>query len=118
MKMRLVMYCIIPALIACKMKVGEFVVKDVSKPHQFMDSTFFNADCCVSTMLSGELDGDAWVIINAHPQGWWLDSIYIPSGVVRTKESRGDFYSHNKIRIRYIPGKAKKGYVKIRSQIF
>lgn len=103
---------------ACSMEKGEFSIKDVSKPHTFTDSASFRPDCCVATFVTGTLDAPALLVVEGYLIGGLIDSIYLPKGKVNIENSHGDFYWYRKIAIRYYPGEAKKGNLKIKTLIF
>lgn len=104
------------AIIGCG-TVGKFEITDVSKEYTFFDSSLRKANCCFDILITGELDGPAWIHIKYYPNTkYWVDSIYLPKGVVDSVFRRQDFYS-NKIIIKYFPGDAKKGNLRIRTQI-
>ncbi|WP_143016848.1 hypothetical protein [Dyadobacter soli] len=100
------------------MEKGEFYIVDVSKAHTFTDSASFHPDCCVATFVTGTLDGPAWILVEYYSKGGLIDSIYLPKGKVNIENSHGDFYWQRKIVVKYFPGEAKKGSLKIKTLIF
>lgn len=102
----------------CSYEEGEFYIADVSKQHTFTDSASFHPDCCVSTSVTGTLDAPALIIVEGYLIGGFIDSLHLPKGKVNIENSHGDFYGYRKIAIRYYPGKAKKGRLKIKTLIF
>lgn len=102
----------------CSMEKGEFYIADVSKEHTFIDSASFHPDCCVSTSVTGTLDAPALIIVEGYLIGGFIDSLHLPKGKVNIKNSHGDFYGYRKIAIKYYPGEAKKGSLKIKTLIF
>ncbi len=108
----------IGVLTGCSMEKGEFYIADVSKKHIFFDSVSFHPDCCVATFVTGTLDGPAWILVEYYSKGGLIDSIYLPKGKVNIENSHGDFYWQKKIVVKYFPGEAKKGSLKIKTLIF
>lgn len=102
----------------CSMEKGEFYITDVSKKQTFTDSASFHPDCCVATFVTGTLDAPALLIVEGYLIGGLIDSIYLPKGKVNIENSHGDFYWYRKIAIKYYPGEAKKGSLKIKTLIF
>lgn len=108
----------ISTVTCCSMEKGEFQITDVSKMHVFTDSASFNPECCVATFVTGTLDEPAWILVEYYSAGGIIDSIYLPKGKVNIENSHGDFYSYRKIAIKYFPGNAKRGSLKIKTLIF
>ncbi|WP_353721529.1 hypothetical protein [Dyadobacter sp. 676] len=100
------------------MENGEFYITDVSKKHTFTDSASFHPDCCVSTSVTGMLDAPALIIVEGYLIGGFIDSLHLPKGKVNIENSHGDLYGYRKIAIKYYPGDAKKGSLKIKTLIF
>jgi hypothetical protein len=103
---------------SCLPEKGEFVITDVSKKHLFTDSAPFLATCCVSTYVSGHLDAPAWILVEYYSEGGLIDSIFLPKGVVDIQNSHGDFYYQKRINVKYFPGEAKKGNLRITTRIY
>ncbi|MBE8971446.1 hypothetical protein IQ277_36250 [Nostocales cyanobacterium LEGE 12452] len=103
---------------ACSYEEGEFYIADVSKQHTFTDSASFHPDCCVATYVTGTLDAPALIIVEGYLIGGFIDSLHLPKGKVNIENSHGDFYGYRKIAIKYYPGEAKKGSLKIKTLIY
>jgi hypothetical protein len=105
-------------LISCRREEdGVFEITDPSKPYVFYDSAFHNAFCCVDATITGEIDGTAKVQIQYVPQSeYWVGGFDLKPGCIDSLRLRQDFF-YKKIKIYYIPGTAKKGYVKIITKI-
>lgn len=96
---------------------GVFEITDPSKPYVFYDSAFHDAFCCVDATVTGEIDGTAQVHIQYVPQSeYWVGGFYLKPGRIDSLRLRKDFF-YRKIKIYYIPGTAKKGYVKIVTKV-
>ena len=94
-----------------------FEITDPSKSYVFYDSSFFNADCCVDVTITGEIDGTAKVQIQYVPRSeYWVGGFDLKPGCIDSLRLRQDFFD-KKIRIYYISGTAKKGYVKIVTKV-
>lgn len=106
------------SLAGCSGNEGIFEITDVSKAYTFLDSSDTNADCCLDLLVTGELDGPAWI----HVQYYYpnirhgMDSIYLPKGIIDSISTRHDYFG-KKIGIKYFPGNAKKGNLRIRTQV-
>ena len=105
-------------LVGCRREVdGVFEITDPSKPYIFYDSAFHDAFCCVDATVTGEIDGTAQVQIQYVPQSeYWVGGFYLKPGRIDSLRLRQDFFNR-KIKIYYIPGTAKKGYVKIVTKV-
>ncbi|MGV3600660.1 MAG: hypothetical protein ACO1N1_05600 [Dyadobacter fermentans] len=96
---------------------GVFEITDPSKSYVFYDSAFHDAFCCVDATVTGEIDGTAQVQIQYVPQSeYWVGGFYLKPGRIDSLRLRKDFF-YRKIKIYYIPGTAKKGYVKIVTKV-
>jgi len=100
------------------MEKGVFYITDVSKEHTFTDSASFHPDCCVATSVTGTTDAPALIIVEGYLIGGFIDSLHLPKGKVNIENSHGDFYGYRKIAIKYYPGEAKKGSLKIKTLIY
>ncbi len=108
----------IAAAAGCSYEKGEFYITDVSKEHTFTDSASFHPDCCVTTSVTGTLDAPALIIVEGYLIGGFIDSLHLPKGKVAIENSHGDFYGYRKIAVKYYPGEAKKGSLKIKTLIY
>lgn len=111
-------YFALGALVGCRREEdGVFEITDPSKPYVFYDSAFHDAFCCVDATVTGEIDGTAQVQIQYVPQSeYWVGGFYLKPGRIDSLRLRKDFF-YKKIKIYYIPGTAKKGYVKIVTKV-
>lgn len=101
----------------CLFERGEFQITDVSQNQYFMDSAWFHPRCCVATLVTGNLDAPALVVVQSYLIGGLNDSLYLPKGKVYVK-SQQDHYVYRKIVIKYFPGQAKKGNLTIATAIY
>jgi hypothetical protein len=111
--------CLASAVLAgCRREEdGIFEITDVSQEHTFYDSSFTDADCCVDVLITGELDGSAKVHIQYYPDtAMGVTGFNLTRGKVDSVRIRSDFFD-KKIRIKYFPGSAKKGNLRIRTQV-
>lgn len=101
----------------CLFERGEFQITDVSQNHYFTDSARFHPRCCVATLVTGNLDAPALVVVQSYLIGGLNDSLYLPRGNVYVKPQQ-DHYVYRKIVIKYFPGEAKKGSLIIKTSIY
>lgn len=93
-----------------------FEITDPSQVYMFDDSSRSSHADVVEASITGHLDGTARVEI------YYPDTIHrvwtfeLPAGRVDSS-GRWDFYGRE-IRVDYIPGTAKKGYLKIVTKVF
>jgi hypothetical protein len=95
---------------------GVFEITDPSRTYTFYDSSYSSHAEYVEAFITGDLDGTAKVDIHYYPdtihQVWSFD---FQAG--RSDSSgRWDFYAR-KIRVKYVPGTAKKGRLKIVTKV-
>lgn len=111
-------YFVMRVLVGCRREEdGVFEITDPSKPHVFYDSAFHDAFCCVDATVTGEIDGTAQVQIQYVPESEnWVGGFYLKPGRIDSLRLRQDYFNR-KIKIYYIPGTAKKGYVKIVTKV-
>lgn len=111
-------YFVVCVFVGCRREEdGVFEITDPSKPYIFYDSAFHDAFCCVDATVTGEIDGTAQIQIQYVPQSeYWVGGFYLKPGRIDSLRLRKDFF-YKKIKIYYIPGTAKKGYVKIVTKV-
>jgi hypothetical protein len=111
-------YFVMGVIVGCRREEdGVFEITDPSKAYVFYDSAFHDAFCCVDATVTGEIDGTAQVQIQYVPQSeYWVGGFYLKPGRIDSLRLRQDFFN-KKIKIYYIPGTAKKGYVKIVTKV-
>lgn len=114
----LITVCILSALLlACSKEERMFEINEVSKEHILVDSVRLNANCCMDVLVTGELDGPAWLHVYYYYDDYLKtdnarDSIFLPKGIIDSIATHNDYFGRQ-IEIRYFPGEAKKGKVRI-----
>lgn len=110
--------CVLSILLhACSKEERVFEINDVSKEHVLVDSVQLHANCCMDVLVTGELDGPAWLNVYYYYDGDLKiddarDSIFLPKGVIDSIATHNDYFGR-RVEIKYFPGKAKKGNVRI-----